>query len=302
VLRAWALLGVARLAAEHGAAAQELPAARAALAVLAGRADVAGELAARTVLGTLLVATGGYDEAAEQAQAVLTLATRHGRTRDMAVAQHHLAWHEIRLADLSAARRRLAAVDRLAAQCGEPRLRLLARADLAEVARLEGRHGDAVDQGRRVVAALAGVGDPAHRRRVLGTVGLALARSGRLDEAAEILAELRCDGRPSPPGSRSEAGVAGGRPGGGGPVRAEESVCALIEGTMARHRGDRELAAEWFAVAEAAGAAGQDRRDMVEALVGLAVSTGSAEVRERLAQACRRGGIRLLPDEERLLG
>ncbi|WP_431884484.1 ATP-binding protein [Micromonospora wenchangensis] len=302
VLRAWALLGVARLAAEHGAAAQELPAARAALAVLAGRADVAGELAARTVLGTLLVATGGYDEAAEQAHAVLTLATRHGRTRDTAVAQHHLAWHEIRLADLSAARRRLAAVDRLAAQCGEPRLRLLARADLAEVARLEGRHGDAVDQGRRVVAALAGVGDPGHRRRVLGTVGLALARSGRLDEAAEILAELRCDGRATPPGHRTEAGAGGGRPGGGGPVRAEESVCALIEGTMAQHRGDRELAAEWFTVAEAAGAAGQDRRDVVEALVGLAVSTGSAEVRERLAQACRRGGIRLLPDEERLLG
>ncbi|MEU1752192.1 helix-turn-helix domain-containing protein [Micromonospora matsumotoense] len=301
VLRAYALLGAARLAAEHGAAAQELPAARAALAVLAGRADVAGELAARTVLGTLLVATGGYDEAAEQAHAVLTLATRHGRTRDMAVAQHHLTWHEVRLGDLPAARRRLAAVDRLAAQCGEPRLRLLARADLAEVARLEGRHGDAVEQGRRVVAALVGVGDPGHRRRVLGTVGLALARSGRLDEAAEVLAELRCDGRQGASGSRAEAGTVVGRPAGGGPVRAEEGVCALIEGTVALHRGDRELAAEWFAVAVAAGSAGQDRRDVVEALVGLAVSTGSAEARERLAQACRRGGIRLLPDEERLL-
>ncbi|WP_432901913.1 ATP-binding protein [Micromonospora matsumotoense] len=303
VLRAWALLGVARLAAEHGAAAQELPAARAALAVLAGRADVAGELAARTVLGTLLVATGGYDEAAEQAHAVLALATRHGRTRDMAVAQHHLTWHEIRLGDLPAARRRLAAVDRLAAQCGEPRLRLLARADLAEVARLEGRHGDAVEQGRRVVAALVGVGDPGHRRRVLGTVGLALARSGRVDEAAEVLAELRCDGRPGPSGARPgmEAGTAAGRPAGGGPVRAEEGVCALIEGTVAQQRGDRELAAEWFAVAVAAGEAGQDRRDVVEALVGLAASSGSAEVRERLAEVCRRGGIRLLPDEERLL-
>ncbi|MFI9640321.1 ATP-binding protein [Micromonospora sp. NPDC051925] len=301
VLRACALLGVARLAAEHGAAAQELPAARAALAVLAGRTEVAGELAARTVLGTLLVATGGYDEAAEQAHAALTLATRHGRTRDVAVAQHQLTWHEIRLGDLPAARRRLAAVDRLAAQCGEPRLRLLARADLAEVARLEGRYGDAVEQGRRVVAALAGVGDPGHRRRVLGTVGLALARSGRTDEAGEVLAELRCDGRPGPSTSRTaaEAGTVGGRP--SGPVGAEEGVCALIEGTLAQHRGDRELAAEWFAVAVAAGAAGQDRRDVVEALVGLAVSTGSAEVRERLTQACRHGGIRLLPDEERLL-
>ncbi|MBW4703999.1 MULTISPECIES: helix-turn-helix domain-containing protein [unclassified Micromonospora] len=303
VLRAWALLGVARLAAEHGAAAQELPAARAALVVLAGRADVAGELTARIVLGTLLVATGGYDEAAEQAHAVLTLATRHGRTRDMAVAQHHLTWHEIRLGDLPAARRRLAAVDRLAAQCGEPRLRLLARADLAEVARLEGRHGDAVEQGRRVVAALVGVGDPGHRRRVLGTVGLALARSGRVDEAAEVLAELRCDGRPGPSGTRTaaEAGTVVGRPAGGGPVRAEEGVCALIEGTVALHRGDRELAAEWFAVAVAAGELGQDRRDVIEALVGLAASTGSAEVRQRLAQVCRRSGIRLLPEEENLL-
>ncbi|SCG72409.1 ATP-binding protein [Micromonospora rifamycinica] len=309
VLRAWAALGVARLAAGHGAAAQELPAVRAALAVLAGRADVAGELAARSILGTLLVVTGSYDEAAEQAHSVLTLATRHGRTRDMAVAQHHLAWHEIRLGDLPAARRRLAAVDRLAAHCGESRLRLLARADLAEVARLAGRYSDAVEQGRRVIAALAGVGDPGHRRQVLGTVGLALARSGRLEEAAEVLAELRCDGRAGPSPSRAavEAGTAGealpgARPVGDGPVRPEEGVCALIEATMAQHRGDRELAAEWFAVAVTAGAAGQDRRDVIEALVGLAASTGSAEARERLALACRHAGIRLLPAEERLLG
>ena len=78
-------------------------------------------------------------------------------------------------------------------------------------------------------------------------------------------------------------------------------MCALIEGTVAQQRGDRELAAEWFAVAVAAGEAGQDRRDVVEALVGLAASSGSAEVRGRLAEVCRRGGIRLLPDEERLL-
>ena len=56
-------------------------------------------------------------------------------------------------------------------------------------------------------------------------------------------------------------------------------MCALIEGTVALQRGDRELAAEWFAVAVAAGEAGQDRRDVVEALVGLAASSGSAEVR-----------------------
>ncbi|MFJ6196862.1 ATP-binding protein [Micromonospora sp. NPDC092111] len=309
VLRAWALLGVARLAAEHGAAAQELPAVRAALAVFTARGDVTGELEGRTVLGGLLVATGGHDEAAEQAYAVLTLATRHGRVRDTAVAQNNLTWHEIRLGDLPAARRRLASVDRLAAQLGERRLRLLARANLAEVARLEGRYADAVDQGRRVVAVLSGVGDPGHRRRVLGTVGLALARSGRADEAAEVLAELRCDGHPNAgsPSPRTAveavgAAVHGTRPGPAGTVRPEEGVCALIEGTVALHRGDRELAAEWFTVAAAAGAAGQDRRDVVEALVGLAASTGSAEVREHLDRVCRRSGIRLLPDEEALLG
>ncbi|MFG3706763.1 ATP-binding protein [Micromonospora sp. NPDC047670] len=299
LLRAWASLGVARLAAEHGAGAEEMPAARAALAAFRDAGDVTGELEARAVLCALLVALGEHGEAREQAEAVLALAGRGGRIRDMAVAQNNLAWHDIRVGDLVAARRRLAAADRLAAQCGEQRLRVLARANLAEVSRLEGRYADAVDQGRRVLAALADLGDPGHRRRVLGTVGLALARSGRPAEAAEVLAELR----PAPP---SPGPGEGGRPGGArwlparGP-RPEDGICALIEGNLALHRGDRDLAAEWFAAAAEASAEGQDRRDVVEALVGLAASTADPVALDRLDRACRRSGIRLLPHEEELL-
>ncbi|MBQ1074140.1 XRE family transcriptional regulator [Micromonospora sp. C31] len=297
VLRAWACLGVARLAVEHGAGAEELPAARVALAAFRDAGDVTGELEARTVLCALLIALGEHDEARTQADAVLALAVRHGRVRDMTVAQNNLAWHDIRVADLAAARRRLATVDRLAAQCGEQRLRVLARANLAEVSRLEGRYADAVDQGRRVVAALAELGDPGHRRRVLGTVGLALARAGRSAEAAAVLADLRPPaprlGETWPPVRLRGATTPGTRP--------EDGICALIEGNLALLRGDRELAAEWFAAAAEAGADGQDRRDVVEALVGLAASSGDPGVLDRLDRVCRQSGVRLLPQEEELL-
>ncbi len=73
-------VGVAMLAGEHGAAATELPTARAALAEFRRLGDVPGELAARTVLGVLLAATGRPDQAREQAEAVLALATEHGLT------------------------------------------------------------------------------------------------------------------------------------------------------------------------------------------------------------------------------
>ncbi|MFI0791974.1 ATP-binding protein [Micromonospora rubida] len=301
MLRAWAVLGVARLAAEHGAAEQELPAARGAWAVFHRVGDVTGELEARTVLGALLVATDAHDEAREQALAVLSLATRHKRVRDMAVAQNNLAWHETRLGDLAGARRRLAAVDRLAAQCGERRLRVLARAGLAEVSRLEGRYADAVAQGRRVLAGVAELGDPGHRRRALGTVGLALAQDGRPDEATEVLSSLRsCVAGDAtlgagPAGARSVLGWdACGR---GGEARGEDAACALIEANIALHRGDRDLAAEWFAAAVDAGAGGRHRRDVVEALVGLAASAGDAEVFDRLDRVCRESGISLLPRE-----
>ena len=171
------------------------------------------------------MSTGGYDEARRHGDAVLALATRTGRIRDMAVAQNNLTWHEIRTGDLAAARRRLAAVDRLAAQCGEDRLRALARANLAEVARLDRRYDDAVTLGRRAIVALEQLGDPGHRRRVLGTVGLALAQSGRADEALEVLSQLRlllpvdgsdAAGRGRPVGGdRGDARDGPGRPGHG---------------------------------------------------------------------------------------
>ncbi|MGC1211251.1 MAG: hypothetical protein WA890_08335, partial [Micromonospora sp.] len=46
---------------------------------------------------------------------------------------------------------------------------------------------------------------------------------------------------------------------------------------------------------------GQDRRDVVEALVGLAASTADVAVLERLDRARRSSGISLLPQEEALL-
>ncbi|MBQ1036098.1 helix-turn-helix domain-containing protein [Micromonospora sp. C81] len=300
VLRGWAALGVARLAAEHGASAEELPTARAALDTFLEAGDVTGELEARTVLGNLLISVGRHDESREQAEVVLRLAARNGRTRDLAVAQNSLAWHEIRVGDLAAARRRLAAVDRLAAESGEQRLRVLAWANRAEVARLEGWYADAVDHGRRAMAGFSELGDPGHRRRVLGTVGLALAQDGRAAEATEVLAELRTgvaeaaaarSGRVLPRPRSGDAALPWGGP--------DAGLCALIEGNLALHRGDRELAAEWFAAA--ADEAGQDRRDVVEALVGLAASTADPGVLDRLARACQESGIQLLPQETGLL-
>ncbi|SCL23003.1 Predicted ATPase [Micromonospora nigra] len=270
-VRAWALLGVARLAAEHGAAAEELPAARAAVVAFGQLGDRSGELAARTTLCDLLAATGAADAALVEAEGVLALADRNGLIREGALARMRLTWHDVRVGDLLAARRRLATVDRLAAQCGDRRLRLLARAGVAEVFRLEGRYADAVDEGRRVLAGLNSLGEQGHRVR--GTVGLALAQDGRAAEAAEVLAEL----------PRQDAAV------------------ALIEGTLALHRGDREQAAEWFAAAADAGATVRDRRDAVEALVGLAASTADPAVLDRLDLVCQRDGVRLLSHEEGLL-
>ncbi|MEU1843775.1 ATP-binding protein [Micromonospora sediminicola] len=300
VLRAWALLGAARLAVEHGAGAEELPAARAALVTFTEVGDVTGELSARSVLCALLRGLGAHDEAREQAEAALSLATRHGRAREMAVAQHHLTWHDVRVGQLAGARRRLATVDRLAAQCGDQRLRLLARADLAELTRWEGRYAEAVEQGRRAAAALVELGDPGRRRRVVGTVGLALALQGRIDDASAVVAELWPSG-PVPGSRRPSAAERSDPPGAGRDVRTEDALRGLIEGQVALHRGDRELAAEWFAAAAEAASGGADRRDLVEALVGLAASTGEVAVLDRLDRARQATGVSLLPREEELL-
>jgi predicted ATPase/DNA-binding XRE family transcriptional regulator len=283
-VRAWAKLGVAQLAAEHGAGPSELPAAEVALESFQQLGDVPGELAARTQLTALWMSTGGFDEARRHGAAVLALATRTGRTRDMAVAQNNLTWHEIRTGDLAAARRRLAAVDRLAAQCGEDRLRALARANLAEVARLDRRYDDAVTLGRRAIVALEQLGDPGHRSRVLGTVGMALAQSDRAEEAVEVLSQLRLllpvDGSEAPDVDGPSAG---------------------IEATLAMGRGDRDMAAEWYGVAAQAYAGGRDLRDVAESLVGLASALDDPDARaavvDRLGEVCKEGGITLLPGE-----
>ncbi|MGX1616247.1 ATP-binding protein [Micromonospora chalcea] len=299
-LRAWAMLGAARLAVEHGAGAEELPAARAALVIFAETGDVIGELSARSVLCVLLRGLGAHDEAREQAEAALATATRHGRIREMAVAQAHLTWHDVRAARLADARRRLATVDRLAAQCGDRRLRLLARADQAELTRLEGRYAEAVEQGRRVATALAELGDPGRRRRTVGKVALALAGQGRSDEALAAAAELWPSG--AVPGQRRPPVVESlNPPGVVADARAEDALRGLIEGHVALHRGDRELAVEWFAAAADAAEGGAGRRDLVEALVGLAVSTGDPAVLDRLDDARRVTGVSLLPREEELI-
>ncbi|SCL15926.1 ATP-binding protein [Micromonospora inyonensis] len=281
-VRASAALGLARLTAVYDVDPVDVLAARDALAVFRRLGDVAGELDARGVLCTLLIWGGAHDEAREQAEATLAMARRHDRPRDMAVAQRGLAWHDARAGDLTAARRRLAAADRLAGQCGEQRIRVLARVDLAEVTRLEGRYADAVGHGRRALAALVELGEPGHRRRALGTVGLALAQDGRFAEAGEVLAELRAT-----------------VPAQWGAGRVEDGVSALLEATIALHRGDREMAAEWFAAASEA--VGRGRRSAVEALVGLAASTGDGTLLDRLHKVCQENGIRLLPQEEALL-
>ena len=304
-VRAWAQVGVAQLAAAHGAGPQELPAAQAALDWFHRNRDVGGELAALGVLCGLWTATGGYGEARRLGETMLTLAGRNGRVRDMAVAQHYLTWHEIRSGNLPAARRRLAAMDLLGAECGDERLRALARANLAEVARLDGRYADAVNQGRRVVAALTELGDPTHRRQVLGTVGLALAQDGWLAEAGAVLAELRASAASlvTPADGRSPGEVVdAGRPLADDRLRgSEDGTCALIEAILAVRRADREWAVEWYAAAASAYAGGRDLRGAAEALVGLVAATDDPTVRAamlaRLDQICREGAITLLPRE-----
>lgn len=288
---AWSGVGAAQLALEHGAAAEELPLAESALEEFAALGDVTGELAARSVLCALYMTIGGYDDARRHGEAGLALATRTGRIRDMTVAQNNLTWHEIRVGDLAAARRRLAAVDRLAAQCGEDRLRALARANLADVARLEGRYEESEATGRRAVAMLEELGDPGQRRRALAVVGVALAQAGHLDEAGKVLTELRTlAGEPARPGAPS----------------GDDAACASIEANLALRRGERELAAEWFSVAAQAYAGMHDLRDVAEALVGAVATTDDPASRANrftwLCRVCKEGGITLLPGEQALLG
>jgi hypothetical protein len=71
-------------------------------------------------------------------------------------------------------------------------------------------------------------------------------------------------------------------------------------------RGDQKLAADLFGRAADAYEGAHDPRDMVEALVGLIVSTPDLQERaagtRRLAELLRSGGITLLPRERDFLG
>ncbi|GAA2495656.1 ATP-binding protein [Winogradskya humida] len=282
--RAWAKVGLAQLALEHGSGAEEIGSAEAALADFRDLGDVSGQLTAHTQLAALWMTTRVFDRARVHGEAALELARSSGRIRDMAVAENNLTWHEIRRGDLAAARARLAEVDRLASRCGEHRLRAVAAANLAEVERLDGHLEEAARLGRHAISELEDVGDPGHRRRVLASIGQALAESGRDDEAAEVLEDLHPGDSPLPP----------------------DGPAAIVEAALALHRGEQKRAAEAFAAAADAYANAYDPRDVVEALIGQARSTPDpqerADVLRRLEEICRSGGIELLPREKEWLG
>jgi predicted ATPase len=283
MIRAWAKVGLAQLALEHGAGAEEIESAEAAVAEFEDLGSAPGQSTAHTLLAALWMTTGGYSEARRHGEAALALAQRSGKIRDMAVAENNLTWHEIREGDLPAARRRLAAVDQLASDCGEDRLRAVALANLAEVARLDGRPDEAQRLGRRAMIELERIGDPNHRRRLLATIGLALAEGGRLTEAEEVLVRLRVSDDITPDGP-----------------------AAVVEAAIALRRGEQKRAAEFFGRAADAYDGAHDPRDVVEALAGLIASTPDSEERaaavRRLAELCRSGGITLLPRERNRLG
>jgi tetratricopeptide (TPR) repeat protein len=270
------------LATEHGEGITELVSARHALETFVRTGDVPGQLATHSCLSVLLQAIGGYDEARRHAEAILALATRTGRRREVVVAHNNLTWHEIRVGELRAAALRLETVVRLAGDAGDARLQALALANVAELARLDGRHAAAIDTARRALGLLAGLGDPGHRVRAQGTIGLALAESGQFDEA-EAVAKVLAEVGPAADGTR-----------------------AMICGYVALGRGERDEAAGFFESAAGALLGRHDARDVVEALVGVAVSTGDpahrGSVLVQLEDVCQRGGLVLLPRDRALLG
>jgi tetratricopeptide (TPR) repeat protein len=281
-VRAWATIGLAQLAQEHGAGAEEVAAAEAALAAFERLGSIPGQLTAHNQLLSLGLVTGRYDDARRHGEAALELARASVRIRDMAVAENNLTWHEIRAGDLPAARRRLAAVDQLATRCAEDRLRAVAAANLAEVARLDGQPEEAIRLGRRAIAELEALGDPNHRRRVLATVGLALADASRPAEAEQVLDALTA-----------------GSSAGSGPAE-------VVEGAIALARGEDKRAADCFLRAADAYAGAQDPRDVIVALVGLIASLSDVDRRraaiERLGRLCRTGGMTLMPTELAIIG
>ncbi len=191
-VRAWAKVGLAQLALEHGAGAEEIGSATAAVAEFERLRSLAGQLTAHTQLAALWMTTGGYADARRHGEAALDLARRSGKIRDIAVAENNLTWHEIREGDLAAARRRLAAVDELASRV------------------------------RRGTAAGGGAGQPGRGGAARRAPGGGRAAGPQRD------ARAGADRRPGPPAPAVRHGRAGAgrvRAGGGGAGAARPS-CA----------------------------------------------------------------------------
>jgi tetratricopeptide (TPR) repeat protein len=281
-VRAWGQIGCATLAIEHGEGIAELAAARAALETFRGLGDVSGQLAAHSCLSMLWQAVGGFDDARRHGEAILELAQRANRQREIVVAHNNLTWHDIRVGDLDTAERRLTTVARLATEVGDVRLRAVALANTAEVARLGGRYATAVETGQRALALLAEVGDPGHRVRTQGIIGLALAEAGEADEAEAVSKAL------------AEAGL------------GADGIRAMIGGYVSLARGERAAAAAMFEEAAAALLGHHDSRDVLEALVGVATATTDPAHREsvltQVDEVCRKGGLVLLPRDRARLG
>jgi predicted ATPase len=281
VLRARAQVGAAMLAAAHGQGVTELPATESALETFLAAGDIDGELAARSVLGGLWQAIGGHQEARRHGEAVLALATRADRSREIAVAQNNLTWQDIRVGDLTQAARRLSAAIQRALVAGDDRLRALAQANLAEVARLDGRRDDAVELARSVLPRVAELGDPGHLVRALGTLGRTFAEAGRFQDASRVLDELSPHS-PGAPGARE-----------------------MITGYLGLTTGDRVGALAAFTEAADQLAGRDDARDVLEALVGVAASADDPQRRRdalaEIAGLCERGGLSLLPRDHALL-
>jgi predicted ATPase/DNA-binding transcriptional regulator YiaG len=280
---AWAQIGATLLALEHGEGAAELDGTRRALAAFVALNDIGGQLAAHTQLVALYHSDGAYDLARAHGETAFEVATKANRRRDVLVASTNLTWHDIRTGDLAAARTRLAALRVLAGEVGEDRLASLALANLAEVERLDRRYPDAIAIGQRAAAVLEQQGDPRHRRSVQGTVAMAMAECGRVEEAAELLAALR---------SAAEDGSGAG-------------TFAMIEAYLALYAGDRIRAADRFAAAAGRLAGQQDVRDRVEAMVGYAATIAdpglAAAARAYLAAVCATSAVTLLPKDRALL-
>jgi hypothetical protein len=157
----------------------------------------------------------------------------------------------------------------------------VALANMGEVARLDGRYDTAIGLCRRALPPLATVGDPGHRVRARGTVGLALAESGATEEADAVRVAMADLG----------AAAAGTR--------------ALIGGYVALARAERAHAVKLFDDAAESLRGHRDARDVVEAMVGVVASTDGPADREaaraRLTEVCQRTGVVLLPRDLALL-